>query len=427
MKKKIVIILIITIILATTGIISCMSYLKSENYLWSNTVSKYITGDLWDDINSYDAGHSLLVPMFYAFTTEDENKMEEFHDLFERYAIYLSNNNYTYNYWNLNHMQFNFLASNYINLCSKYNCTNRIKEPLLNYLYDEAFYYCLLKREKYNTEDKPQYSSLKAIERDFDLGKPTADLYQYHLMVIFNLKEYSDKNNYILSEEREKVVEESLDLINKIYQDGVTFIDGDKWLMNVGSFDEQADYAYMQYNSIEENMQPSKQENTTWDTSHFVRIPVFLQIIKRANKEDEEKVEYYDRLIKGLKEQFLENVLVKPDKENLYYRTTNYMDGRNGLYRYNYTTQQDTAYLPYQLSGTITLGWWSFLGGEMSELYKNIYETFPLDENALKTYVGPNTTRERNKYVAWPAYFENGFAELNCLLASKLKIEELFY
>ena len=115
------------------------------------------------------------------------------------------------------------------------------------------------------------------------------------------------------------------------------------------------------------------------------------------------------------------------DKENLYYRTTNYMDGRNGLYRYNYTTQQDTAYLPYQLSGTITLGWWSFLGGEMSELYKNIYETFPLDENALKTYVGPNTTRERNKYVAWPAYFENGFAELNCLLASKLKIEELFY
>lgn len=425
-EKKIVAFLIIVIILATTVIISYLSYLKSENYLWKTTVSKYITGDLWDDINSYDAGHTLLIPMFYAFTTEDENKMEEFHNLFERYSIYLSNNNYTYNYWDLNHMQFNFLASNYINLCSKYNCTDRIKEPLLNYLYDEAFYYCLLKREKYNIEDNPNYNALTAIERDFELGKPIADLYQYHLMIIFNLKEYSNTNNYYLSEERENVVTESLNLINRIYQEGVTFIDGDKWLISVGSFDEYADYAYMHYDSIEENMEPSKQENTTWDTSHFARVPVFLQIIKKANQDDKEKVEYYNRLIKGLKEQFLENVLIEPDEENPYYRTTNYMDGRNGLYRYNYTTQKDTAYLPYQLSGTITLGWWCFLGEDMNLTYKKIYKTFPLGEKALETYVGPNTTRERNEYVSWPNYFENGFAELICLLASKLNIEGIF-
>ena len=173
-------------------------------------------------------------------------------------------------------------------------------------------------------------------------------------------------------------------------------------------------------------MQPSKQENTTWDTSHFARIPVFLQIIKRANIEDTEKVRYYDRLINGLREQFIENVLIEPDKETPYYRTTNYMDGRNGLYRYNYITQKDTAYLPYQLSATLTLGWWSFLGGEMNVVYENIYKTFPLEEKAIETYVGPNTTRERNKYVEWPAYFENGFAELNCLLASKLEVERIF-
>ena len=426
MKKIIIIIILILIIITTILIYYLENKSNKENYLWKNTVSKYITGDLWDDVNSYDAGHSLLVPMFYAFTTKDERKMEEFHNLFERYSIYLSNNNYTYNYWDLNHMQFNFLASNYINLCSKYNCNDRIKEELLNYLYDEAFYYCLLKREKYNIEDNPNYNALIAIERDFELGKPIADLYQYHLMIIFNLKEYSNTNNYYLTEERENVVSESLNLINRIYQEGVTFIDGDKWLINVGSFDEYDDYAYMHYCSIEENMEPSKQENTTWDTSHFARVPVFLQIIKRANQDDEEKVEYYNRLIKGLKEQFLENILIEPDEENPYYRTTNYMDGRNGLYRYNYATQKDTGYLPYQLSGTITLGWWCFLGGEMNEIYRNIYETFPLDENALETYVGPNTTRKRNKYVAWPAYFENGFAELNCLLASKLSIEVIF-
>lgn len=426
MKKKLLAILIISVIIATIGIISYLAYQKSENYLWNHTVSKYIKDELWNDINCYDAGHALLVPMFYAFSTNDKLKIEEFHNLFERYAQYLKNTNYEYEYWNLNHMQFNFLASNYINLCSQYGCENRVKSDLLDYLYDEAFYYCLLKREKYNTTANPQYNSLIAIERDFKLGKPTADLYQYHITILLNLKEYSNNNGYFLSEERKKTVEEALKIINTIYEEGVTFIDSNKWLMNVGSFDGHNDYAYMQYNSMEENMQPSKQENTTWDTSHFARVPVFLQIIKRANKNDEEKVCYYDKLIKGLREQFIETVLIEPDEENPYYRTTNYMDGRNGLYRYNYTTQQNTAYLPYQLSGTMTLGWWCFLDGEMNLIYEKIYQTFPLEEKTIATYVGPNTTRERNQYVEWPAYFENGFAELNCLLASKLEIEKVF-
>ena len=412
--------------IATIGTISYLAYRKSENYLWNKTISKYIKDELWNDINCYDAGHVLLVPMFYAFSTNDKPKIEEFHNLFERYAKYLRDVNYEYEYWNLNHIQFNFLASNYINLCSRYNCTNRIKEELLNYLYDEAFYYCLLKRENYLTEANPQYDGLAATLRDFEQGRPTADLYQYHITILLNLKEYSNNNGYFLSEERKQTVEKALNIINTIYQKGVTFVKGDKWLMNVGSFDEYDDYSYMQYNSIEENMQPSKQENTTWDTSHFARIPVFLQIIKRANIEDTEKVRYYDRLINGLREQFIENVLIEPDKETPYYRTTNYMDGRNGLYRYNYITQKDTAYLPYQLSATLTLGWWSFLGGEMNVVYENIYKTFPLEEKAIETYVGPNTTRERNKYVEWPAYFENGFAELNCLLASKLEVERIF-
>ena len=64
--------------------------------------------------------------------------------------------------------------------------------------------------------------------------------------------------------------------------------------------------------------------------------------------------------------------------------------------------------------------------GQINKIYENIYKTFPLAEDALKTYVGPNTTRERNEYVEWPNYFKNGFAELNCLLSSKLKIEKIF-
>ena len=365
--------------------------------------------------------------MFYAFQENDKNKINEFNNLFDRYTNYLINNNYDYKYWDLNHIQFIFLASNYINLCNKYGYENNIRPELIYYLQDECFYYSLSKREMHKIDENPQYSALIATRRDFELNKPISDLYQYHFMVMFNIKEFNDNHEkYKLSTNREKIVMESIELINLIYTKGVTFIDGDKWLMSVGAWDDNEDFAYMNYDKIEENMIPNKCENTTWDTSHFARVPVFLQIIKRANKSDSEMVKYYDRLILGLEEQFIENVLVAPDGNVTYYRTTNYMDGRNGLYRYNYRTQKGTAYLPYQLSGTMLLGWWSFLGQDMNKIYKKIYNTFPLNEEAIKTYVGPNTTRERNKYVKWPDFYENGFAKLVCLLSSKIEIDEIF-
>lgn len=418
---------IILIVIILTSLIT-LFYNKDTNIdkLWKNTVSKYIIYDLWDDINSYDAGHTLLVPMYYAFSNKDKSKIEQFHNLFSCYAKYLEKNNYEYEYWNLNHMQFNFLASNYVNLCSKYDDIENIPEVLLDYLYDEAFYYCKEKREIYKKEENPNYNAFVAIQRDFALGKPIADLYQYHLVLLLNLKEFSDNGNYILSIRRNEKTEEALSILNTIYEEGVQFIDEDRWLMSVGAWDDYEDFAYMQYNTIVDGMVPSSQENTTWDTSHFARVPIFLQIIKRANKGNSQKVEYYNKLIEGLNKQFKEVVLVKPDNITNYYRTTNYMDGRNGLYRYNYKTQKNTGYQSYELSGTLFIGWWIFLGDDIKTLYREIGETFPLSQDAINTYVGPNTTRERNEYVMWPNYFNNGFAELICLTSSKLKIEEIF-
>ncbi len=418
---KIVAILIVIILFVSISL--SINALTDNEDLWSKTITKYVRDDLWDDINCYDAGHVLLVPMFYAFLNNDKAKMEDFHKLFKEYTNYLIDAKYSYKYWDLNHMQFNFLASNYINLCTKTNTTNRIKTELLDYLYDEAFFACLLKREKYNTKQNPQYNSLYAMERDYKAGRPTADLYQFHVAILCNLQEFSNNNGYNLSEERKNKINEALRIINMIYKEDVTFIEGDKWILNIGDFDEYDDYAYMHYNTIEENMQPQTQENTTWDTSHFHRIPVFLQIFKNANKNNTEMNEYYKRLIKGLKEQFVENVLIKPDEKNNYYRTTNFMDSRNGIYRYNYKTQKDDAYLPYELSGTMLFGWWTFLGNGINEIYKEIYKTFPLSQEAIDTYVGPNTTRKRNKYVKLPDFFENGFAELNCYLASEINID----
>ena len=394
----------------------------------NNILSNYISDEeLWNDINSYDAGHLLLIPMFFAFSENDVNQISIYDDLFKRFSNYLKNQNYEYKFWDLNHIQFLFLASNYINLCSEYNHNiENIPKELLNYLYDESFYYLQLEREKYKTSEIPQYNTIIGIKQNLDAGVVTTDQYMYHLAIISNLYEFSKLNKIELSDKRKRKMQDIQEIVNRIFTERVTFTQGNKWLFDVGCYDNHEDYAYMNYMEINENMIPSKNENTTWDTSHFMRIPVFLQIFKRLNKDNDEMYNYYKKLILGLKEQFLENVLVYPDSENTYFRTTNYMDGRNGLYRYNYNTAQNNAYLPYQISGSLTLGWWCFLGNGINDVYSQMYKTFPLSEEGIKTYVGPNTTRERNKYAKWPDFFENGFAKTICLYASKLDVDSLF-
>ena len=37
---------------------------------------------------------------------------------------------------------------------------------------------------------------------------------------------------------------------------------------------------------------------------------------------------------------------------------------------------------------------------------------FPPGGEVVRTYTGPNTTRDRNPMVKWPEFFENGFGEL---------------
>jgi len=98
------------------------------------------------------------------------------------------------------------------------------------------------------------------------------------------------------------------------------------------------------------------------------------------------------------------------------------MDGWNGIYRWGYSTQgENNGYGPYELSGTLIEGWWGFLESpQVSSIFKDMSNLFPLEENVVKLYVGPNTTRERHPLATWPNYFINGFGELNVRLMTKL-------
>jgi len=96
----------------------------------------------------------------------------------------------------------------------------------------------------------------------------------------------------------------------------------------------------------------------------------------------------------------------------------NYLDGNNGVYLYSPKRYPEKlGYGPSQLSGILTLSWYSFLNSEKLN-YQFREVNFPLSTSALNYYIGPPTTRERHSLLSWPEYFTNGFAQLYMLISS---------
>ena len=62
------------------------------------------------------------------------------------------------------------------------------------------------------------------------------------------------------------------------------------------------------------------------------------------------------------------------------------MDGKNGVYRYNYNNRPG-GLGPYELTGHLTIGWWSFLQTSRSRsLYETLSTNYPLEEGKVVSY-----------------------------------------
>ncbi len=92
----------------------------------------------------------------------------------------------------------------------------------------------------------------------------------------------------------------------------------------------------------------------------------------------------------GLEKQFYEKVLVPPSPEFPGYRMTNFMDGRNGVYRWEYKgVGKNNGYGLYEVSGVLLEGWWSFLDSpRMREVYQKMAAQFPLPREVETLYLG---------------------------------------
>jgi len=85
------------------------------NSLWKKTLHEMLQDPLWKERDAYDAGHFLMIPMHYAFKSEDMKKINEFKNFFRRFLLEESQLEFS-NLGTLNKLHFLYLASQYLTL-----------------------------------------------------------------------------------------------------------------------------------------------------------------------------------------------------------------------------------------------------------------------------------------------------------------------
>ncbi|WP_213702909.1 hypothetical protein, partial [Acinetobacter baumannii] len=145
-----------------------------------------------------------------------------------------------------------------------------------------------------------------------------------------------------------------------------------RWLFDKGSYDNYKDHVYAGYNNkIVKGKKPLK--DMVADTSHFFRMPKILLSLRNSYPINSVNYNLYKSFSEGLTKQFLDRV-VKIENNRIY--LTNYMDGRNGIYRWEYPSLgKGKGYGPYELTSSFGMGWWSFLGNqEVRNLYLRYHQ-----------------------------------------------------
>lgn len=122
----------------------------------------------------------------------------------------------------------------------------------------------------------------------------------------------------------------------------------------MGVWSDHKDFVYAGNEIIKESMDKNPLEDVAWDTSHFSRMPLLLNSFMSA-QEDLESSELFERRKVQLGRQ-IESVVIQKNK-NGYWVATMYMDGRNGVFRYDEETGRGVV--GYDMSVTMLYGWWS--------------------------------------------------------------------
>jgi len=393
---------------------------SEDKCLWNETVEPYLKDPLWLERDIYDAGHFLMVPLHAAFLNNQKLWQNQFAQHFQRfvkaYPEHVAKGR-------LNRLQYFYLASRFLVLATKKGRQDLIPSQLPSILYAEI-------RDLWQNSPAWQWSRdpfLGGIRERvlWKLNHKDVKKSYYRAIIdeeLFTFAIAADLRTYErLSEiKNSPMLTDILNVAYRVFQQEVVPQQGGGWLFQPGGvWTDHPDYAYAGHKEKIPGMKPLPVPRIAGDSSHSHRFPLWLTSLAEAYPSGSKERLLYNNLKKGLEKQLSNKVLVPPTKDFPGYRMRNFMDGRTGVYRWGYKTQgKNNGYGPYELSGTLILGWWAFLGtSRVQQVYRDIARSYPLPPDVGTVYKGPGTSRERTLLIS---DYDSGFRELIVRLAGQL-------
>ncbi|MCV9884761.1 hypothetical protein [Metabacillus halosaccharovorans] len=398
--------------------------LNSEQ-LWNSTVKEYLQKELWNGNEAYIAGNSLMVPMHIAFQEHKKEWITDFHFHFSN----LSKNgldSLSINEERLNTLQYYYLISRFLYLSLTNQVSFTYEEKLTNHLIKE------MKKIWINSPawmwDMENFTGVK--DRVLWKLKSIAVKKSYYRAItdeeLFIFSISADLKSILsLQGKRDPIIDDIVSVGYTTYVNESTFTSTGKWIFQPGVYKDHPDYKYAGTDFIFNEELSFHVNNIGKDTSHSHRFPLWIISLKNCFPNKSKQSLFLQKILTGLESQFYEEVLVLPKDSNyLIPLTKNYMDGTNGIYRYNYPSlNHGDGYYPFELSGTFTLGWWSFLGtNRIRQVYRDLSLEFPLHHRELDVILKEPTDKKRvnlKSIASGELAFKNGYRQLICYLASK--------
>jgi hypothetical protein len=385
--------------------------------LWETYVGSQLAGAPWTAGEAYDAGHQLMVPVHAAFVLHRGDWQHQFSDMLGR-ALREGLRQAPTNVETIrSRLMFLHVASRFVVLAQQTD-PSLIPDGLVDEMYrqlDTLWYRGGPAKVEQLAGQGIRDHLLRVLARQARKQSPIpVGDYERMLIAIAGDLRHVER----LSGQRARLastVDDILALGLRVHRELITMLPQGGWVFQAGARSALPEYAYAGQPAIVAGMPEKRVPDIAEDASHSHRTPVWVMSLAGAYAPGTPERDYYEKLAHGLSDQFFRSVLVHPTPDQPFYRVTNFMDGRNGIYRQE-AKDGWRMYGPYQLSGSLDLGWWAFLPSPCTvPVFRDMAASFPRSTGALETYNGG-----RYNPQARANFHRDGHAELEMRLAAEI-------
>jgi hypothetical protein len=391
--------------------------------LWSAAIDSTLRQTIKGSNQAQNVGETLMLPLHAAFRLRDAQWERSFADHFSRFAA----NPSTLPSEVLSRLYYFYLASQFMVLAQQNQQQDLIPPGLPELIFSEVQSVWVTKpawewgRQPFpgGARERVLWKlNTRRVEKSYYRVIVDEDLYL--LVIAADLKAY--RGTPAQQKAWNPLLDDALSIARRVFSQEVVSQPGGGWLFQPGAWTDHPEYQYAGNKEIRPEMKPAPVPGISADSSHSLRFPLWLTSLMQAYPPNSEGYQFFEGLRSGLEKQFFNKVLVKPSNNFPCYRMNNFMDGSNGAYRYNYESLgPGRGFGPYEVSGTLLLGWWAFLDTDrIRGVYRDLAATFPWPKECVEVYLGPEPTKGYS-----PSDFEPGSPSmrlwhLDVLLGSKI-------